>query len=167
MPYSFKIDSQTLKRRFSVYVVVAKSQHNTKLYVGKTGDNNDGCNPIISRCGNHFSYNKNHSQVRNKIEDHEEREYTYVFDHFDEYHSDESERRNSIDRINEMERWLNHELKSAIDSMKNTQLLNPLNGNYYLKADEIKKRETFRTVECKNKILDIVKNVQAICCDQY
>lgn len=165
MAYIFKLHRESLKRRFSVYVVVAKSQQNTKLYVGKTGDNNDGCNPIISRCGNHFSYNKIHSQVRNKIEDHEERDYTYVFDHFDEYHSSEIERRNSIDRINEMERWLNHEIQSVIGSMKNIQLLNPFNGSYYLKANEIGKRKKFRTEKCDKKIKDIVKRVQAICCD--
>ena len=36
------------------------------LYVGKLGDNRIGCNPVISRIGNHFSYNKIHSQFRNK-----------------------------------------------------------------------------------------------------
>ena len=82
MAYKFKLHPESLKREFSVYVVIAKSKKDTKLYVGKTGDNRDGCNPIISRCGNHFSYNKIHSQVRNKIHDHEQREYTYIFDHF-------------------------------------------------------------------------------------
>jgi hypothetical protein len=165
MPYTFKLHSESLKRRFSVYVVVAKSRHDTKLYVGKTGDNNDGCNPIISRCGNHFSYNEIHSQVRNKIEDHEDREYTYVFDHFDEYQSSEIERSISIDRINEMERWLNYEIQNVIKDMKKTKLLNPLKGTYYLKACESQKREKFRTAECEKKIIDIVTSVQAICCE--
>jgi hypothetical protein len=61
-----------LKREYVVYVVIEKDKNNIKLYVGKTGDNREGCNPLISRCGNHFSYNKIHSQVRNKIVDHED-----------------------------------------------------------------------------------------------
>lgn len=88
MPHKFTLNPESLKRRFSVYVVIAKGPHDTKLYAGKTGDNREGCNPIISRCGNHFSYHKIHSQVRNKIGDHEDREYTYVFDHFDDYTDD-------------------------------------------------------------------------------
>ena len=35
------------------------------IYVGKTGDNRAGCNPVISRAGNHFSFNPLHSQMRN------------------------------------------------------------------------------------------------------
>lgn len=90
-----------------MYVVVAKSNDHIDLYVGKVGDNREGCNPLISRCGNHFSYNEIHSQIRNKIIAHETRDYTYVFEHFDSYSENPEERRVSIDRINEMERWLN------------------------------------------------------------
>ncbi len=108
MAFEFTLHRESIKRKFAVYVVVAKGDNDTKIYVGKTGDNNDGCNPVVSRCGNHFSYNEMHSQVRNKLpEDHEEREYTYVFDHFDDYHVDLRERRVAVNRINEMERWLN------------------------------------------------------------
>ena len=112
MPYVF-LHRESLKRRFSVYVVMASnsSAGDRKLYVGKTGDNREGCNPLISRCGNHFSYNDMHSQLRNKLTDHEDREYTYVFDHFDDYFADEQQRRKSVDRINEMERWLNQEIQ--------------------------------------------------------
>ena len=76
-------------RKFAVYVVVAKLDSDTHLYVGKTGDNREGCNPMISRCGNHFSYNEIHSQVRNKIPNHEDRDYTYVFEHFVDYPKDD------------------------------------------------------------------------------
>ncbi len=57
MPYIFSLHQESLKRKFAVYVVVAKLNDDIKLYVGKTGDNREGCNPLISRCGNHFSYN--------------------------------------------------------------------------------------------------------------
>lgn len=69
MAYKFTLNQECLKRKFSVYVVIAFGKEDIKLYVGKTGDNREGCNPLISRCGNHFSYNKIHSQVRNKKED--------------------------------------------------------------------------------------------------
>lgn len=163
MPYEFTLHSESIKRRFAIYVVVAKAAHNTKCYVGKTGDNNDGCNPVISRCGNHFSYNDIHSQVRNKLEDHEEREYTYVFDHFDEYHLSKSDRRICIDRINEMERWLNEEIQAALSSMKGIELLNPYSGAGYVPSKEKAKRSAFRTAECETKIKAIVSAVRARC----
>ena len=93
MAHIFKLNRESLKREFSVYVVIVHGKNDTTLYVGKTGDNREGCNPIISRCGNHFSYNKIHSQVRNKIDGHEDYEYTYVFDHFGQYSEDENERK--------------------------------------------------------------------------
>ena len=106
MLHVFTLHRESLKRKFAVYVVVAKSDSDTHLYVGKTGDNREGCNPLISRCGNHFLYNKIHSQIRNKIQNHEERDYTYVFEHFNDYPEDDTMRRECIDKINEMERWL-------------------------------------------------------------
>ena len=114
MAHTFEVQSAALKRLFCVYVVIAKNCDETLLYVGKTGDNREGCNPIISRCGNHFSYNKIHSQIRNKINNHEEWSYVYVFDHFDDYSEDPIERRFRIDRINEMERFLNYEIQRLI-----------------------------------------------------
>ncbi|MDH5716951.1 MAG: hypothetical protein OEZ22_04875 [Spirochaetia bacterium] len=52
MAHKFKINKESLKREYAVYVVIAHSDSDIKLYVGKTGDNREGCNPIISRCGN-------------------------------------------------------------------------------------------------------------------
>jgi hypothetical protein len=152
MAYKFTLNPESLKRRFAVYVVVARARGDIKLYVGKTGDNRDGCNPVISRCGNHFSYNKVHSQVRNKIGDHEGREYTYIFDHFDEYHDDLEKRRKAIGSINEMERWLNHEVQEAIGNMKHCKLLNPLSARVCGPPVKGSKRSAFRTDEAWQKI---------------
>ncbi len=163
MPYEFTLHKESIKRKFAVYVVIAKSKTDTKLYVGKTGDNNDGCNPVISRCGNHFSYNEVHSQVRNKLDDHEEREYTYVFDHFDDYNEDKDTRRVSVDRINEMERWLNEEIKVMAASKTNVTLLNECRGTGYVSAKEKNKRVSFRTDESEKKIKAIVAAVGAKC----
>lgn len=146
-------------RRFAVYVVIAYGKHNTKLYVGKTGDNREGCNPVISRCGNHFSYNKIHSQIRNKLEDHETREYTYIFDHFGEYYEDKSKRQSSIDEINEMERWLNVAIQNSIIHIKNCHLVNSYTGKATLSKNETIKRNSFRTAENDRKISGIVSEV--------
>src|SRR6266852_3732892 len=53
MAYEFTLHRESVKRKFAVYVVIAKAAQDTKVYVGKTGDNNDGCNPMISRCGSY------------------------------------------------------------------------------------------------------------------
>ncbi|QDV12821.1 hypothetical protein CA51_27070 [Rosistilla oblonga] len=160
MAHKFTLNPESLKRQFAVYVVVAKGDDDTKLYVGKTGDNREGCNPVVSRCGNHFSYNKIHSQVRNKIPDHEHREYTYVFDHFDEYCEDIDLRREAIDRINEMERWLNEEIQRLIDGAGDIELLNPFSGKGYVRKSERIKRSAFRTQESQRTITGIVTIVR-------
>ena len=161
MAYKFKLYPESLKREFSVYVVIAKGQKNTKLYVGKTGDNRDGCNPIISRCGNHFSYNKIHSQLRNKIHDHEQREYTYIFDHFGKYQENRKNQKENVDHINEIERWLNEKMEAAIQGMVGCELLNPYSGKHISKAKK-QEREKIRKPEDKKKINDIVKEVKSI-----
>ncbi len=162
MAYTFDIHPQALKRRFSVYVVVARGDAETVLYVGKTGDNREGCNPLVSRCGNHFSYNKVHSQVRNKIEAHENWKYTYVFDHFDDYCDDLAERRERIDRINEMERWLNIDIQRAIANQSRVRLLNPYGSRGYRSRAEMDRRAAFRTRDAQQKMQRIVSAVEQL-----
>jgi len=162
MAYSFRIEPAALKRRFAVYVVVAQGPAGTKLYVGKTGDNRVGCNPIISRCGNHFSYNTIHSQVRNKVEAHEDWDYTYVFEHFDEYTDADAEMRTRIDRINEMERWLNQLIQPLSDSAKGVELMNPFAGRGYVRPAIREGRAAFRTPEAGAKLDEVVREVQNV-----
>ena len=162
MAHKFTINPASLKREFAVYVVIAKGKADTKLYVGKTGDNREGCNPLISRCGNHFSYNKIHSQIRNKIPDHEHRDYTHVFDHFVDYSEDVEQRRIAIDQINEMERWLNEEIQSVAERVDQTELLNPYAGKDYVSSLEKKKRNDFRDQDAGMKIAGIVAEVEGV-----
>ena len=159
MAHKFKLNSASLLRKFAVYVVIAYGKNDTRLYVGKTGDNREGCNPVISRCGNHFSYNKIHSQIRNKLEDHESREYTYVFDHFGEYHKEKVKRQSSIDEINEMERWLNQQINKSIDKLNKCTLVNPFTAKGFVAKKEREKRNSFRTDENEQKIMGIVTEV--------
>lgn len=162
MAYTFEIVPHALKRRFSVYVVIAQGKRETVLYVGKTGDNREGCNPLISRCGNHFSYNDVHSQIRNKIPAHESWKYTYVFDHFDKYCDDIAKRRTCIERVNEMERWLNRMIQETIRTCANVRLANRYEGRSWVRAEERSRRSSFRTRTAKRKLEGIVAAVLAI-----
>ena len=145
--FSFEVNSEALKRNFSVYMVWARNAGSNKIYIGKTGDNRSGCNPIISRCGNHFSYNKIHSQPRNKIKNHENYTYKYYFVHFDRYISN-FDNRESINKINEMERWLNKKMQGVLEknpALKIT-ILNPLKSK--------KNLEKYRT---KNNLMFMIR----------
>lgn len=156
MAHKFSLNSQALKREFAVYVVVATDGHKFDLYVGKTGDNREGCNPLISRCGNHFSYNKIHSQIRNKLDDHEAKEYTYIFDHFGAYTEDDEDRKPLIDMINEMERFLNQEIAKLAQELPDCVLHNIYKGVGVSRAKK-EQRETLRTDSRVQKIREIVR----------
>lgn len=164
MAHTFKIEPEALKRCFSVYVVVAKRGAKAKLYIGKTGDNRKGCNPIISRCGNHFSYNKIHSQIRNKVKAHEDWQYIYAFEHFDPYPQCEDARTECIAKINEMERWLNEMIQELAKKCPpdQVQVLNPYHGRGYITPDEIDRRKGFRTEEAAKKLKSVVTEVASI-----
>lgn len=160
MAYAFEINREALKREFAVYVVIAKKSDSYQLYVGKTGDNREGCNPLISRCGNHFSYNKIHSQIRNKIKNHERCEYTYVFDHFGEYSRNDQNKRDKINEINELERWLNIEIQKLCKITMHCILVNPYMGKSYVNKNERVYRKSFHTARNIEKISNIVTMVR-------
>jgi hypothetical protein len=105
----FHIPGDATKREYAVYVMVAtnRSTGRRKLYVGKTGDNRAGCNPVISRAGNHFSFNILHSQMRNwlKPDDPQDFDFDYFYTTFGCYVTPK-ESRDGINVINEMERQL-------------------------------------------------------------
>ena len=82
---SLKITGESTKRLWKVYLFIATPKDKNeiiKLYVGKVGNNRDGCTPVISGIGNHFSYNKIHSQIRNIIKKTAEYDYEYFYCHF-------------------------------------------------------------------------------------
>jgi hypothetical protein len=164
MAYSFEINTEALKRNFAVYVVIAQGDGKAQLYVGKTGDNREGCNPLISRCGNHFSYNKVHSQVRNKIDAHGISGYTYVFDHFGPYCEDEDEvaRRVKVDQINELERRLNRLIQNAVQSHSWITVVNPFKARAWVSHEERKRRDALVTNEAKGKLAGIVRHVHDV-----
>jgi hypothetical protein len=137
---SFKIPGESTKRQWAVYLFIATPKDKNeiiKLYVGKVGDNRDGCNPVISRIGNHFSYNKIHSQIRNKIEKTDEYDYEYFYCHFGEYEDNAEIRLESKQKINELERELNRKIQKQIFGNLNYILLNPYGGKYVSKTKKL------------------------------
>ena len=155
----FHIPGKATKREYAVYVMVARRRKSGKfrLYVGKTGDNRDGCNPVISRAGNHFSFNKIHSQMRNKLPGEPA---AYEFDFFSttfgRYVEPKVSRR-GIDLINEMERRLNHRIQKEFGKER---LLNPLAGTGHVTRPERKKRDSMATPKRLRQLEELVEAVQ-------
>ncbi len=142
--FNFKIYGHTTKQEWAVYVIVARPNNNSKptiFYVGKVGDNRDGCNPIISRIGNHFSHNKIHSQLRNKLDDTTAYNYEIFYSTFGQYIT----KRQQLDknRINELERELNRQIQLNLLDRQDVKLLNPYKGK---SVNKIKRQE-------RNKLL--------------
>jgi hypothetical protein len=130
------------------------------LYVGKTGDNRDGCNPVISRAGNHFSYNEIHSQVRNKLPltpDYYDFEYFFVT--FDPYGGSTIQCRTKVDVVNEMERATNQVLRDNLSEKFRDCLLNEYTGNGYVPKTKRLARAALRTWERMAKVEALVRAV--------
>ncbi|MDT0645016.1 hypothetical protein RM553_19445 [Zunongwangia sp. F363] len=147
---SFKISGHSTKREWSVYLFVAKpkkEKDKIKLYVGKVGDNRAGCNPVISRVGNHFSHNKVHSQIRNAIKETVEYDYEYFYCHCGEYKKEDKRRSENCSRINELERELNRVVQNQIENKQNFELLNPYKGNHISKLRNKKRSQLINDEE--------------------
>ena len=100
--HHFSIPGHATRRDFAIYIAVAnrRERPEVKLYVGKTGDNRDGCNPVISRAGNHFSFNDIHSKVRNQLgAPPHEFDFDYFYVSFDPYDDADANRRSKVDII--------------------------------------------------------------------
>ena len=144
------LSGHSTRREWAVYIVVARRLGACEffLYAGKTGDNRDGCNPVISRAGNHFSYNQIHSQVRNKVPDTHLFDYEYFYVTFDAYVSEG--RKSKVDVVNEMERAVNRELQRRLQPSFSDCLLNGYKGSGYVPRAESEARRTLMTPERSN-----------------
>src|SRR6266545_1905095 len=135
----FRIPGDATRRDYAVYIMVAthRSAGERQCYVGKTGDNRVGCNPVISRAGNHFSFNKKHSQMRNQLEEEgpEKYDFDYFYTTFGTYECS-SQGRESLDLINEMERRLNGLAQEAFGAA----VIKPYLGKGRLSREEKEKR---------------------------
>ena len=157
-PGHFHIPGEATRREYAVYVMVARRKQSGEmhLYVGKTGDNREGCNPVISRAGNHFSFNRIHSQMRNHLPAHpEEFDFDFFYTTFGKY-VDPSESRDGIGVINEMER----ELIRLVQGKYRKFLLNPSETKTSVPKWQRDKRELLRTEErllALSALLEIVE----------
>lgn len=148
---SFKISGHSTKREWAVYLFIASPIDGNglkKIYVGKVGDNREGCNPVISRVGNHFSHNKIHSQIRNRIGETENYDYEYFYCHFGEYELNKENRVKSREKTNELERELNRIVQKKMDE-NDYELLNPYKGNHISKSKKIERSELINKSEKK------------------
>jgi hypothetical protein len=138
--FHFSIPGHTSAQKWAVYIIVASHHESLKkyLYVGKVGDNRVGCNPIISRIGNHFSYNKDHSQMRNKLDKMTEYNYDIHYATFSDYLTETHIEGREI--INEIERRLNKLIQEKIGDNPKFELRNPYIGKYHIKKTEKYKR---------------------------
>lgn len=147
--FEFEIPAHTTRREWAVYVIVAhhKNTNYKILYVGKVGDNRDGCNPIISRIGNHFSHNKIHSQIRNKISETTLFDYKVFYATFGQYNNQIQK----IDKakVNELERQLNRNIQSNLETVDNVEFLNPYKGVGVSKKKENERQQLLTENERK------------------
>lgn len=160
------VPGHATRRDFAVYVVVARERgtKNFFMYVGKTGDNREGCNPIISRAGNHFSFNKVHSQVRNKLADRSNNDpqlfdYEYFYIAVGSYNAQDAARKQSIDLVNEMERALNIAAQRRLPGICSSCLLNPYKGGGALPIEQRSARQALLTTDRRESIEALVDAV--------
>jgi hypothetical protein len=154
--YEFEIPGHSTRREWAVYVIIAVSSDGRKLfYVGKVGDNRDGCNPIISRIGNHLSHNKIHSQLRNKLDETANYNYRVFYSVFGKYDKNNHERDRL--KINEIERRLNLLIQSKISNQ--SELINPYKG---VGVSNNKKAERLKLLTVSE--IDQIKNLAAKVC---
>ena len=154
-----RIPGEVTRREYAVYIAVAHNRvtGNTRLYVGKTGDNREGCNPIISRLGNHFSFNKVHSQLRNHLSPPlDAYDYDVFYITFGGYR-DPKESRCLIDITNEMERRAN---TLAQEMFGKDLLVNPHQGIGYVPRAERESRSAMVTAEHKQQLDALIARVR-------
>lgn len=138
----FFIPGNATEQKWAVYIIISENIQNKteRIYVGKVGDNNVGCNPIISRIGNHFSHNTAHSQIRNKLTENTiECNYRIFYKLYEKYEIENHSK--NINKINEIERHLNKTIQELIIFNKlNLEILNAYSGKYLskLKTEERK-----------------------------
>ena len=152
----FYVPGEAAQREYAVYLIVARhrSSKDTRIYVGKTGDNREGCNPLISRAGNHLSFNPIHSQSRNYLGSPEEFDFDFFFTTFGPYVR-ASESRSGINLVNEMERQLN-----ALAQKELGKIVNPLKMSGFVSKVKRQTRSRLVTPERTAQLEELVARVK-------
>ena len=156
--HHFHVPGKATCREYAVYLIVARHRktRNIRVYVGKTGDNREGCNPLISRAGNHLSYNPIHSQSRNHLGNTEEFDFDFYFTTFGPYVSP-AKSRHGIDLVNEMERQLNVLSQKAFG-----EIVNPLKLSAYVPPAERNKRRKLVTPERIGQLQQLIDEAKKL-----
>ncbi len=154
--FRFHIPGEAAQREYAVYLIAARHRISKALrfYVGKTGDNREGCNPIISRAGNHLSFNPIHSQSRNHLESPEEYDFEFFFTTFGPY-MPPSVSRDGIELVNEMERQLNLLAQKELG-----EIVNPLRLTGYVSKSEREKRSLLVTDDRMTQLQQLISAVK-------
>lgn len=156
----FFIPAKATEQKWAVYIILAENIEHKKefIYVGKVGDNNIGCNPIISRIGNHFSHNKIHSQIRNKLKENTTNCNYRIFYKLYEKYEIENHLQNR-NKINEIERHLNKSIQDLINRNElSLEILNPYSGKNLSKAKK-EERKIILNDEEKEEIQNFAKAI--------
>lgn len=126
---AFEIPGHAIRRGWSVYIAIAVNRIGKKqVYVGKVGDNRSGCNPMITRIGNHLSFNRSHSQLRNKMELNKDTRLKIHYLFIRNY--SETSRTKMLKKVNQLERELNKLVQKRIKERMDMVLVNPYSGQY-------------------------------------
>jgi hypothetical protein len=150
------VPAEATRREYAVYVMVARHRttKTVKFYIGKTGDNREGCNPVISRAGNHLSFNPLHAQSRNHLGNPEHYDFDFFFTSFGPYVRP-SQSRCGIDLVNQMERCLNFLAQEAFG-----EIMNPLKLSRYVPRAERDRRSRLETPKRMSQLKKLVKTVR-------
>jgi hypothetical protein len=154
--FHFHIPGEAVRREYAVYLIVAchRISKILRFYVGKTGDNREGCNPIISRAGNHLSFNPIHSQSRNHLRSPEEYDFEFFFTTFGPYVSPKVSRA-GIELVNEMERQLNILAQKELG-----EIVNPLKLTSYVSKTDREKRKALLTYDRMSQLQVLIEAVK-------
>ena len=150
----FEFNGKLTEQNWLIYIVEIKSIERKQYYIGKVGDNRDGCNPIISRIGNHFSFNKIHSQLRNKLK-FEPKEYSYKVFTLNVASYSEENRSYFREKINEFERFSNLLMQKHF---LNNEILNPYKGKHINKKEKERRNSILNSFE-KNQVENLIKTI--------
>jgi len=154
--FHFHVPGEAARREYAVYLIIARHRDSEvrRYYVGKVGDNREGCNPLISRAGNHLSFNPIHSTARNYLGNPEDYDFEFFFTFFGAYvHPTES--RDGIDLVNEMERQLNWLAQKEFGKIENT-----LKKDDYLPKWKREERRKLVTPELRVQLQRLVKTAK-------
>ncbi|QES93283.1 hypothetical protein F0358_11475 [Empedobacter brevis] len=150
----FEFNGKLTEQNWLIYIVEIKSFNGKQYYIGKVGDNREGCNPIISRIGNHFSFNKIHSQLRNKLQL-KPNEYSYKVFTLNVASYTEENRPYFREKINEFERFANQLMQKHFLS---NEILNPYKGKHISKKENERRNLILNSFE-KNQVENLIKTI--------